>query len=175
MATAEVLTNERASLAGFAVRLPVALPTQHYESIYQENKHRIYSLAFWMTAHELEAEELMANVFHRAFAVSAESSSETLDRAFITELRESRPIGNLTLRCKSADKVLDVRGNTKKVHLEQAVVQLPATERLIFLLHDVERYSHNQISLLLGINEVESQKGLHQSRLRIRELLAKLQ
>jgi DNA-directed RNA polymerase specialized sigma24 family protein len=56
--------------------------------------------------------------------------------------------------------------------LERAVVQLPATERLVFLLHDVERYEHARISRLLGLNEQESALALHQARLRLRELLA---
>jgi RNA polymerase sigma-70 factor, ECF subfamily len=51
-------------------------------------------------------------------------------------------------------------------------VQLPVTERLIFLLHDVESYEHSRIAKLIGISESESVYGLHQARLRMRELLA---
>jgi DNA-directed RNA polymerase specialized sigma24 family protein len=60
-----------------------------------------------------------------------------------------------------------------RVDLERAVVQLPDTEKLIFLMHDVERYDHTRIANLLGISLQSSIEGLHQSRLRMRELLAK--
>jgi len=65
-----------------------------------------------------------------------------------------------------------VRSNTLRVDLEAAVIQLPATEKLIFLMHDVERYDHDRVARLLGITERESRLGLHQARLRVRELLA---
>ena len=56
-----------------------------------------------------------------------------------------------------------------------AVVQVPPTERLIFLMHDVEGYDHARIARLLGVNEAESQTGLHQARIRIRQLVADMQ
>jgi len=58
--------------------------------------------------------------------------------------------------------------------LENAVAQLPATERLIFLMHDVEGYDHARISRTIGVSEIESGYGLHQARLKMRELLAKM-
>ena len=58
------------------------------------------------------------------------------------------------------------------VHLERAVVQLPSTEKMIFLLHDVEGYEHEKIAHLLGLSVQESQFGLHQARLQMRELIS---
>jgi DNA-directed RNA polymerase specialized sigma24 family protein len=57
--------------------------------------------------------------------------------------------------------------------LERAVVQLPPTEKMIFLMHDVESYDHARIARTLGLTDEESRVGLHQARLRMRELLAK--
>ena len=146
-----------------------------YQAAYDQNCHRIYAVAFWMTDNELAAEELCGSVFHRAFARTANPSPEALDRALIAELRDLAPIGNLTLRCSDAVEIMNVRRNTLRVHLERAVVQLPPTERLIFLFHDVENYSHSRIARMLGITEAESQLGLHQARMRIRELVASMQ
>ena len=63
----------------------------------------------------------------------------------------------------TSTETVGIRGNVKRVDLERAVVQLPATERLIFLLHDVESYDHAHIARTLGIAEQESQTGLHQA------------
>jgi len=155
---------------------PTATETQkaNYSEIYDNHCHRIYSLAFWMTDHELAAEELSANTFLRAFASKAEPNAEDIDRAFLNEIREITPVGVLQLNCKVSTEISKVRGNTKRVHLERAVVQLPATEKLIFLLHDVEGYDHHKISRLLGITHEESQFGLHQARVQVRELVSKM-
>jgi RNA polymerase sigma-70 factor, ECF subfamily len=68
---------------------------------------------------------------------------------------------------------MSVRRNVRRVDLERAVVQLPATERLVFLMHDVEDYDHSRISRCVGISEEESRRALHFARLRVRELLAR--
>jgi DNA-directed RNA polymerase specialized sigma24 family protein len=83
------------------------------------------------------------------------------------------PLGTLTLNCAACERVLAVRRNTLRVELERAVVQLPSTEKMIFLMHDVERYDHTRIARTLGLSDEESRIGLHQARLRMRELLVK--
>ena len=145
-----------------------------YDEIYKNNCDRIYSLAFWMTDNELTAEDLSSNTFLRAFATSDEPAIEQIDRAFLAEVQESTNIGVLTLNSVSSSPTQSIYGNVKRVHLERAVVQLPATEKLIFLLHDVEGYTHERISRLLGITVEESQNGLHQARVQIRNLIARM-
>jgi DNA-directed RNA polymerase specialized sigma24 family protein len=114
----------------------------------------------------------MRLTFCRGFSLSSEPTAEALDRALLTELREQMPIGVLTLDEGVCSDTPSVRQNTLRVHLERAVVQLPPTERTIFLLHDVEGYDHARIARTVGVSEDESQNGLHQARLRVRNLLA---
>ncbi len=147
--------------------------TANYDAVYGEHCHRIYSLAFWMTDNELTAEQLSTNTFLRAFASSAEPKTEQIDQAFLAEIRELTTIGTLTLNSVSSE-TKSVCGNVKRVHLERAVVELPATEKMIFLLHDVEGYTHEKIARLLGLDVKESQFGLHQARLQMRELISRM-
>ena len=142
------------------------------QEVFEQNRHHIYSLSFWMTDNELSAEELMGATFRRAFKSTDAPSNEAIDAALISELRQEMPIGPMTLDCAVCSEIKNVRENTLRVHLERAVVQLPATERMIFLLHDVEGYNHGRIAKLIGLTEDESRNGLHQARLRMRELLA---
>jgi RNA polymerase sigma-70 factor (ECF subfamily) len=151
--------------------------TAQFSRIYSENCHRIYSLAFWMTDHEQVAEQVATNVFLRAFASGLAPSAEQIDRALLEELRDVVTMEGLTL-CSSCDASAgssSIGRNMKRVHMERAVVQLPATEKLIFLLHDVEGYAHVRIARLLGITEGDCRLGLHQARLRVRELVSKIQ
>jgi RNA polymerase sigma-70 factor (ECF subfamily) len=163
----------QAKLSGLRTYVPAAEDRlEQYRENFQNNYYRIYSLAFRMTNNELLAEEAVGNVFRRAFSLVASPSGEVLDRALVRELREQAPIGPLTLECAPAAEVSGIRQNVKRVHLEAAVVELPATERLIFLMHDVEGYDHVRIGRTIGITADESRRGLHQARLRLRELLA---
>jgi len=84
------------------------------------------------------------------------------------------PIGELTLHCGIATEVKAVRRNIKRVHLEDALLRLPVTERIIFFLSDVERYDHARIGRVLNIGQEASRQGAHQARLRMREILATL-
>ena len=145
-----------------------------YSKVYQQNSHRIYSLAFWMTDNELLAEELASRTFLRAFSGAGAPGVDEIDEAFLAEARGYTTIGTLTLNAVVGPETRGIRGNVKRVHMERAVVQLPATERLIFLLHDVEGYAHEKIGTLLGLTEQESQLGLHQARISIREALARM-
>jgi len=168
-------TLHQAKLTDLAACRPGAKArVDSYKRIYDEHCHRVYALAFWMTDNEIAAEELMNNTFIRVFATAADADADTedVDRALLAEVRELMPVGVLSLHCQTVTEVRSVRQNTKRVHLERAVVQVPATERLIFLLHDVEGYGHERIARTLGITGDESLSGLHQARLRIRELLA---
>lgn len=148
--------------------------TADYSKIYDENCHRIYSLSFWMTDNELVAEQLSTAVFLRVFSSTTEPRTEHIDRALITELREMMPLGTLKLNRSVSQETKSVYGNIKRVHLERAVVNTPATERLIFLLHDVDGYEHESIARLLGISEDESRFGLHQARVYIREMVSQM-
>src|SRR5574340_850030 len=152
---------EQAKISGFTAYLPktVQARVETYKEVYEEHRHRVYALAFWMTDNEIAAEELMANTFIRVFAASPDPDAEAVDRALLTEIRELMPVGILTLECTPADTE-PMRRNIKRIHLEQAVVQVPPTERLIFLLHDVESYDHARIARTLGISDEESRQGL---------------
>jgi RNA polymerase sigma-70 factor, ECF subfamily len=170
----EIMNNVQESF-DFATYIPAELrcSIDGYKKTYEQNRHRVYALAFWMTDNELAAEELMTHTFCRALAKGDIPTAEEIDRCLISELRELMPLGTLTLECAPCEKVLSVRHNTLRADLERAVVQLPPTEKMIFLMHDVESYDHARIARTLGISDDESRFGLHQARLRIRELLAK--
>ncbi len=165
---------DQAKITGMAAHFPVNAEQSlaRYEKAYEEHRHRVYALAFYMTDSEMTAEEITSSVFARAFANGVIPNSEAVDRVLLSEIRDLMPIGVLRLNMAASSEVASIRGNVKRVDLERAVVQLPPTERIIFLLHDVEAYDHARIARTLGVSEQESQFGLHQARLRLRQLLA---
>lgn len=143
-------------------------------AVYEANRHRVYSFAFWMTDNEMLAEEISERTFLRAFSMAERPSDETVDRALMRELQNEKSVSlePLQLQCAVVSEVSSVRRNTKRVDLERAIVQLPHTERMIFCMHDGDAYDHARIARTLGITEDESRRGLHQARLRIREIVS---
>jgi RNA polymerase sigma-70 factor (ECF subfamily) len=165
-------TIQQANLTALTSFLPAGKRASQYRDCYKQNRHRVYAISFWMTDNELAAEDLMHSTFCRVFATNAQASPEFVDRILVAELREQGPLGPLTLNEPLCQESLNVRSNTLRTHLERAIVQVPRTERMIFLLHDVEGYDHSRIARTLGLTEKESQYGLHQARLRVRSLVS---
>jgi DNA-directed RNA polymerase specialized sigma24 family protein len=144
------------------------------KAIFEANRRRVYSFAFWMTDSEPMAAHVSERTFLRAFSLHEEPSEEQIDRALLRELQKeaSVTLEPVQLRCSIAVEVSGVRRNTRRTELERSIVQLPYTERMIFCMHDGDGYDHARIARTLGISEEESRQGLHQARLRIRELLS---
>src|SRR6516162_6306187 len=96
-------TLQQADLFGYAEYMPISgtlpattySPVTTYSEVYEQNRQRIYSLAFWMTDNELAAEELMTNTFCRIFAEIVSPAPEEIDHALIAELRQQMPLGEL--------------------------------------------------------------------------------
>jgi len=57
-------------------------------------------------------------------------------------------------------------------HIADAVAQLPAGARAVFLLHDVEGFTHEEIAAELGITTGGSKSQLFKARARLRRLLS---
>jgi RNA polymerase sigma-70 factor (ECF subfamily) len=62
-----------------------------------------------------------------------------------------------------------------RVNLQAAINQLPAGYKAMFLLHDVHGYAHNEIAEILGCSIGNSKSQLHKARIRLRQLLHKVQ
>lgn len=163
------------NFTGFAAEIPSAISRATcFKAIYEAHQNRIYNFAFYLTDNEMTAEALTAEVFSKTFAVNAKPSAEVLDQALVNELRANVAIGTVTLDEPIAEETANARRNVKRAVLERAVVSVPETERIIFLMHDVEGYDHSRIARTLGISTDESIRGLHQARLAVRRLITEI-
>jgi RNA polymerase sigma-70 factor (ECF subfamily) len=59
-----------------------------------------------------------------------------------------------------------------KVRLHQAIHGLPEGYRTVFLMHDVEGFTHEQIGSALGIQEGTSKAQLSRARAKLRQQLS---
>jgi RNA polymerase sigma-70 factor (ECF subfamily) len=145
---------------------------QQQRDVYESHRHRIFSLAFYMTANELEAEEILAATFVRVFQQNDRPDGFAVDSALVHQLSEKFALHHEeTPAVPAAGLGLSTR-NVHRSVLEAAVSNLPANERLLFLLRDVEGYAPAMISRLLDIPEPQVQRTLFSARIRLRQALA---
>ena len=60
-------------------------------------------------------------------------------------------------------------GSIDRLRLQRAVEALPPGYRMIFVLHDVEGYEHNEIAEMVGCSIGNSKSQLHKARMKLRE------
>src|ERR1700678_2841791 len=65
---------------------------QQQRDVYESHRHRTFSLAFYMTGNEIEAEEILASTFIRAFQQSEQPDGFAVDSALVGELHERFPL-----------------------------------------------------------------------------------
>jgi RNA polymerase sigma-70 factor (ECF subfamily) len=164
---------------------------QAFAQLYALHKRRVYSLCLRMVSNPAEAEDLTQEAFlqlHRKIATFRG------DSAFSTWLhRLAVNVVLMHLRKKglpltSLDEAMEpthddgpgrsfgapdlaLSGSIDRLALERAVGDLPAGYRLIFLLHDVEGYEHNEIATMLDCSIGNSKSQLHKARLKLRDAL----
>lgn len=162
-----------------------------FAHLYALHKRRIYSLCLRMVGNVAEAEDLTQEAFlqlHRKIATFRG------DSAFSTWLhRLSINVVLMHLRKKglplmSLDEAMEpsyddgpgrsfgapdlsLTGSIDRLALERAVAALPAGYRLIFVLHDVEGFEHNEIAAMLDCSVGNSKSQLHKARLKLRDAL----
>ena len=164
-----------------------------FAHLYSLHKRRIYSLCLRMVGNIAEAEDLTQEAFLQLYRKIGTFRG---DSAFSTWLhRLAINVVLMQLRKKglsliSLDEAMEpvpnegpgrsfgapdlaLSGTIDRLALERAVADLPAGYRLIFILHDVEGYEHNEIAEMLDCSTGNSKSQLHKARMKLRDLLKK--
>jgi RNA polymerase sigma-70 factor (ECF subfamily) len=162
-----------------------------FAQLYSLHKRRIYSLCLRMVGNVAEAEDLTQEAFlqlHRKIGTFRGDSafSTWLHRLAINVvLMQLRKKG---LSLISLDEAMDpapeegpgrsfgapdltLTGAIDRLALQRAVADLPAGYRLIFILHDIEGFEHNEIASMLDCSIGNSKSQLHKARLKLRDSL----
>ena len=86
----------------------------------------------------------------------------------------SRPSGPVTRNpwLKKASNMPAKRPPMEKSRLKEAIDRLPELYRTVFLMHDLEGYSHNEIASTLDVAEGTSKARLSRARAKLRDMLS---
>lgn len=148
--------------------------------LYEAHVDRVYRLAFRMVGEDAMARDLTQDTFVRVFR---KLDGFRGDAAFTTWLHQVatsvilngiRKRKRIRSREKEMDSVPDI-GTTPnraepdlKRRLARAVNALPETYRAVFVMHDVEGYTHREIADALDVKTGTSKARLSRARARLR-------
>lgn len=137
--------------------------------IFESHRHHVFSVAYYMTGDEREAESILESTFVQSFAKQAKPSIATLDESLMGELH--RRLALEPVPAASAEGQHLAGRNVRRTDLEEALWELPLRERLCFLMRDVEGYDVGRIAGLLATTEADIRCTVISARLRMRRLL----
>jgi RNA polymerase sigma-70 factor, ECF subfamily len=162
-----------------------------FEGLYGLHKRRVYSLCLRMTGNTAEAEDLTQEAFLQLYRKVATFRGESAFSTWLHRLAVNVVLMHLRKKglpevslqetlepteedgpkkdIGAHDQVL--AGSIDRVNLDRAIETLPPGYRIIFVLHDIEGYEHNEIAEMMGCSIGNSKSQLHKARMKLRDLL----
>jgi RNA polymerase sigma-70 factor (ECF subfamily) len=153
-------------------------------AIYDQHVDRVYRLAYRLAGDEELARDFTQETFVRAFdrlgSFRGDSSLGTWLHAIgvSVALNGLRKVKRWKAREAPLDEALTVGATVRhaepdlKERLRRAVDALPDGYRTVFVMHDVEGYTHEEIAASLGIQPGTSKAQLFRARAKLRTALA---
>ena len=152
--------------------------------LYDSHVDRVYRLVYRMVGDSELASDYTQDTFIRTFDRLATFRGESAVSTWITAIAISvvyngqRKVKRLRSREVDLEHAEPMAAAIRhadpdlKARLQQAVDGLPEGYRTVFLMHDVEGYTHDQIGSALGIQEGTSKAQLSRARAKLRHELA---
>jgi RNA polymerase sigma factor, sigma-70 family len=160
-----------------------------FEELYNHHHRRVYSLCLRMLQNTAEAEDLTQEVFIQLYRKIGSFRGDSAFTTWLHRLTVNQVLMHFRKRTVKFEKTTE-EGETPvqvvpgtenqermpivdKIALENAIAQLPAGYKNVFVLHDIEGYEHEEVAKILGCSVGTSKSQLHKARLKMRKLLQK--
>lgn len=160
-----------------------------FEALYERHHRRVYSLCLRMIANATEAEDLAQEVFVQLFRKAGSFRGESAFSTWLHRMTVNHVLMHFRKKVVRVEKtttegeigemqdyMLSASEKPRfidRIALDKAISELPPGYRMVFILHDVEGFEHEEVATLLGVSVGTSKSQLHKARLRLRELLNK--
>jgi RNA polymerase sigma-70 factor (ECF subfamily) len=155
-------------------------------ALYDAHVDRVFRLAYRLAGHQDRAQDYTQETFIRAFARLGEFRFESSLSTWICSIAVSVALNGLrkVKRLQNREVELEVvepalPGVTRpaaepdlKERLTRAIDDLPEGYRTVFVMHDVEGYTHEEIGQALGVQSGTSKAQLFRARAKLRAALA---
>lgn len=166
------------------VRRAAAGDVEAYEDLYRRNVGRVHALCLRIARDRSEAEELTQETFVRVWERLGSFRGESAFSTWLHRVAVNVVVAELRRRGRWRQRFV-ASGDAEPgvaapafpaggdLDLERAIAGLPPQARLVFVLHDVEGYRHDEIAALAGIAAGTSKAHLHRARRQLREALSR--
>src|SRR5436190_4105349 len=179
---------------GKATDLQLAKSAAHgdmtsFEELYRRHHRRVYSICLRMLQNAFEAEDLTQDVFIQLYRKIGSFRGDSAFTTWLHRMTVNQVLMHFRKRTVKFEKTTEegetpvqiVSGTENpfkmrvvdKIALENAIDQLPAGYKNVFMLHDVEGFEHEEVARILGCSVGTSKSQLHKARLKLQKLLKK--
>jgi RNA polymerase sigma-70 factor (ECF subfamily) len=155
-----------------------------FERLYRDNERKVFGLCFRLSSDPALAEELTQEVFVRAWRKLSSFRGESAFSSWLYPLTVNVALSERRSRRRRDARIVATEDPASLERaprspapeagfdLEKAMAALPPGARAVFVLHDVEGRTHEEIGQLLGLAPGTSKAQLHRARRLLREALA---
>jgi RNA polymerase sigma-70 factor (ECF subfamily) len=149
-------------------------------SLFELHSAHVYRVAYRLTMSPDDAEDVVQDVFiglPEALAAYSRNGGfaawlrAIAIRTALMRMRSRRRRAATAARASTETQATDSDGSLDRVAIAAALSSLASDLRVVFMLSDVEGYSHAEIGKLLGIRAGTSEVRLHRARRKLRALL----
>jgi RNA polymerase sigma-70 factor (ECF subfamily) len=151
--------------------------------LYDRHVDRVYRVAFRLAGDDDAARDITQETFIRAFDRLGEFRHESSLGTWLHTIAVSVALGALRKQSRMdqrhvpLDAVADMGRNDNhadvdlRERLHAAIDALPIGYRTVFVMYEIEGYSHQEIARTLGVAETTSKGQLFRARAKLREAL----
>jgi RNA polymerase sigma-70 factor, ECF subfamily len=153
-----------------------------FESIYRTHAAAVYALCRRMTSDDRQARELTQDAFVRVWERLTQFRGQSALGTWIHRLAVNVVLEHVRSRKRSdarsgadAYDLPDGRRVDAQIHarldVDAAIARLPTGARTVFVLHDIEGYSHDEIAQMTGMAAGTARAQLWRARRALMRLL----
>ncbi len=191
----EAAMDSKTALTAIGINFEMEAPTlvaraqagdsSAFEIIYREHCSRVFGICMRMLADRSKAEELTQRIFVRAWVKLNSFRAEGSFSSWLYRLSVNMVIGELRLSQGKDSRTVDLENVTSaeeprqeprpdlQLDLERAIATVPPQARVVFVLHDIEGYKHEEIAEAMDVTVGTCKSQLFRARRILREALAK--
>jgi len=152
--------------------------------LYDAHVDRVFRLAYRMAGESDLAQDFVQETFIKVYSRLATFRGESALSTWITSIALSVALNGLRkvkrfrqreAGLEEAVTVTETRRRTEPdlhIRMRDAIDKLPEGYRTVFVMHDMEGYTHEEIGSALGVQSGTSKAQLFRARAKLREALA---
>lgn len=146
--------------------------------LYDRYKKAMYTLAYRITGDFDDANDVLQDAFMDVFRHLDQFRGDATLGAWIKQIvvrkstRKKKTVIWENVDDYSGEVVDWGESEINAAHLETAVLSLPQGFRTIFVLAEVEGYTHREIAVMLNISEGTSKSQLYHAKRKLRTMLS---